>query len=101
MTRRSKDLFAAEFAVGKTGIYPVQPIDSAAWIWHPAFWDVSSAAHTEVFSGGWHQPVRLCFRKLFKADDSPVRVRVSTDERFELFLDGRIARGPDRSDIEH
>jgi len=31
-----------------------------------------------------------------------LRLHVSADERFELFLDGqRIARGPDRSDVEH
>jgi alpha-L-rhamnosidase len=88
--------------LGNTGILPVQPIDSAAWIWHPAFSDVSSLAHADVFSGGWRQPVLLRFRRQFEAAASPVRIHVSADERFELFLDGqRIARGPDRSDVEH
>jgi hypothetical protein len=88
--------------LGNTGILPVQPIDSAAWIWHPAFSDVSPPPHADVFSGGWRQPVLLRFRRQFEAAASPVRIHVSADERFELFLDGqRIARGPDRSDVEH
>jgi len=88
--------------LGNTGILPVQPIDSAAWIWHPAFSDISSLANAGYFSGGWHQPVLLRFRRQFEAAASPLRIHVSADERFELFLDGqRIARGPARSDVEH
>ena len=31
-----------------------------------------------------------------------LRIHVSADEPFELFVDGhRIARGPDRSDVQH
>ena len=45
--------------MGNTGILPVQPLDSAAWIWHPAFADVSSAANAGFFGGGWRQPVLL------------------------------------------
>ncbi len=88
--------------LGNTGILPVQPIDSAAWIWHPAFADVSPVARAEVFSGGWREPVLLRFRRQFEVTDAPLRIHVSADERFELFVDGqRIARGPDRSDVEH
>jgi hypothetical protein len=88
--------------LGNTGISPVQPIDEAAWIWHPEFGNPVGPSHTEVFSGGWQQPVLLRFRKHFEATSVPVRIHVSADERFELFLDGRrIARGPDRSDVEH
>jgi hypothetical protein len=44
----------------------------------------------------------LRFRRQFEAAAAPLRIHVSADERFELFLDGqRIARGPDRSDVEH
>ena len=87
---------------GNTGIKPLQPIDEAAWIWHPAFANVSKAAHAENFSAEWHEPVLLRFRKSFVATEAPLRLHVSGDERFELFLDGRrIARGPDRSDVEH
>ncbi len=87
---------------GNTGIKPLQPIDSAAWIWHPAFANLSNAAHAEFFSADWHEPVLLRFRKSFAATEAPLRLHVSADERFELFLDGRrIARGPDRSDVEH
>jgi hypothetical protein len=87
---------------GNNGILPVQPIDSAAWIWHPALLEVSPPPHADVFLGGWREPVLLRFRRQFDAAASPLRIHVSADERFELFLDGqRIVRGPDRSDVEH
>ena len=87
---------------GRYGRWPLQPIDGAAWIWHPAFANLSKAAHAENFSAEWHEPVLLRFRKSFVATEAPLRLHVSGDERFELFLDGRrIARGPDRSDVEH
>ena len=85
-----------------TGILPVQPIDEAAWIWHPDFGNPTAPSHAEFFSGGWSRPVFLRFRRQFEATASPLRIHVSADERFELFLDGqRITRGPDRSDVEH
>ncbi len=88
--------------LGNTGIMPIQPIDEAAWIWHPDFGNPAAPSHAEYFSGGWQQPVFLRFRRQFEAAASPLRIHVSADERFELFLDGqRIARGPDRSDVEH
>lgn len=88
--------------LGNTGICPLQPIDEASWIWHPEFGTIPSLSHSDVFSDGWHQPVLLRFRKQFDATASPLRIHVTADERFELFLDGhRIARGPDRSDVEH
>jgi len=88
--------------LGETGINPVQPIDEAAWIWHPAFANLARAAHAENFSVAWRGPVLLRFRKSFQATAAPLRLHISADERFELFLDGRrIARGPDRSDVEH
>jgi len=88
--------------LGNTGIVALQPIDEAAWIWHPDFGNAAAPSHGDVFSGGWREPVLLRFRKEFEAAAAPVRIHVSADERFELFLDGaRIARGPDRSDVEH
>ena len=88
--------------MGDTGINPLQPIDEAAWIWHPAFANPPRMPHIENFSIGWREPVLLRFRKTFEATAAPLRLHVSGDERFELFLDGRrIARGPDRSDVEH
>jgi hypothetical protein len=83
-------------------ILPLQAIDDAAWIWHPDFGNSPAAANSDRFSGGWRQSVILRFRKKFDATTSPLHIHVSADERFELFLDGqRIARGPDRSDVEH
>ena len=88
--------------LGDTGINPLQPIDSAAWIWHPDFGIIPATARAEVFSAGWRGPVLLRFRKNFEATATPLRIHVSADERFELFLDGaRIARGPDRAEVEH
>ncbi|MGO8837499.1 MAG: alpha-L-rhamnosidase C-terminal domain-containing protein [Limisphaerales bacterium] len=97
-----KVFLAPRLYTGNTGIMPVQPIDEAAWIWHPEFGNPAAPAHADYFSGGWSKPVVLRFRKPFEATIAPVRIHVSADERFELFLDGqRIARGPDRSDVEH
>lgn len=99
--RVTKVFLPARLHLGNTGISPVQPIDQAAWIWHPDFGN-PKAPRSEVFAGGWREPVFLRFRKAFQADATPLRLHVSADERFELFLDGqRIARGPDRSDVEH
>ena len=90
--------------LGNTGIEPLQPIDEAAWIWHPDFAPAAAPvpAHADEFFNGWRQPVLVRFRRPFSASAAPLRLHVSADERFELFLDGeRIARGPDRSDVEH
>lgn len=88
--------------LGNTGIYPLQPIDEAAWIWYPKPATGPTPARVEFFTGGWQEPVLLRFRKEFTMGAVPLRIHVSADERFELFLDGhRIARGPDRSDVEH
>jgi len=87
---------------GSTGIIDLQPIDEAAWIWYPELSPASMAVHSQVFAGGCREPTLLRFRREFDAGVSPMRIHVSADERFELFLDGdRIARGPDRSDVEH
>ena len=97
-----KILLPQRLHLGNTGINPVQPINEAAWIWHPAFAHPSSFAHAKAFASGWREPVLLRFHKDFEAGSAPLRIHVSADERFELFLDGqRIARGPDRSDVEH
>jgi hypothetical protein len=88
--------------LGDTGISPVQPIDDAAWIWYPDSAQKPKVKRAEFFASGWREPVLLRFRKVFEATDQTLRIHVSADERFELFLDGqRIARGPDRSDVEH
>lgn len=48
-------------------------------------------------------PVVLAFRNRFTVkQDETVRVHVSADERYELYLDGkRIGRGPERGDRHH
>lgn len=91
-----RQLYAAN-----AGIQPQQPIDAAAWIWHPDF-ARATKGREGYFADGWTDPVFLRFRREFEATAAPLVFHVSADERFELFLDGRrIARGPDRSDVEH
>ncbi|MCX7819908.1 MAG: alpha-L-rhamnosidase [Kiritimatiellae bacterium] len=100
---------------GNAGVIPVEPIDSAAWIWHPAYAGVPEPGRSNVpdsltrvwggrlayFDSGWRGPVFLRFRREFIGREAPLRIHVSADERFELFLDGiRIARGPDRSTVD-
>jgi len=48
-------------------------------------------------------PFVLAFRNRFRAErDTTVRIHVSADERYELYLDGtRIGRGPERGDRHH
>lgn len=108
-----KILLPARYYAGDTGIMPQQPIDEAAWIWRPNLVchdgpNMSEASRAKIrsreehFPEGWHGPEFLRFRKEFESAGSPLLFHVSADERFELMLDGqRIARGPDRSDVEH
>ncbi len=58
----------------------------AAWICHP---EVQGTA-----------PAVVAYRRRFKLDAAQtIRIHVSADERYELFLDGeRIGRGPQRGD---
>lgn len=47
-------------------------------------------------------PVVTAFRLGFKCSAETVRIRVSADERYELFLDGhRVGRGSERGNLEH
>ncbi len=81
-------LFATVPDDGDENIMVRQPIDSAAWIWHPG-----AVAGEKVF---------LLFRKAFESDGSPLTIHVSADERYELLLDGvRVSRGPHRGDLNH
>lgn len=98
----------ARMHLGNAGILPQQPIDEAAWLWHPDLDPMSPEARALVggraghFATGWNGPVFLRFRREFDASAAPLVFHVSADERFELFLDGRrVARGPDRGDVEH
>lgn len=63
-------------------------------------WPASWVAHPEVKGT---EPTVTAYRKRFKLDAAQrVRIHVSADERYELFLDGeRIGRGPQRGDREN
>lgn len=73
----------------EANLRPRYAIENAAWIWHPAH-------------GGRDMAV-LSFENRFRVDQrQEVRIQVSADQRYELFLDGElISRGPDRGDVEH
>lgn len=53
--------------------------------------------------GAIHPPFVTAYRCRFHADTaSTIRLHVSADERYELFLDGeRLGRGPERGDPSH
>ena len=76
------------FSRGDTNVRALQPIDSAAWIW-AARRDASECCGTPEF---------VRFECAFDAVPSePLRLDVTADERYVLFLDGReISRGPHR-----
>ena len=64
-------------------------LPDAAWYWHPER-RVQEAGYT-------------LFRKIFHTPSpAPLRLAVSADNRYNLYLDGRlIGRGPCRSDLRH
>ena len=78
---------------GNTNIFPVQPIDAAAWLTHPDF------AH----EGAEVAALRLVrFRCAFTSDGAPLVFDVTADERFCLTLDGQfVARGPHRGSVDN
>lgn len=64
------------------------PVNQAEWIWLP--------------EGRGSDPVIARLSCAFTSTESPLRIHVSADQRFELLLDGvRIGRGPDACDARH
>ena len=77
---------------GNTNIIKIQPVDEAAWVWHPAFVDEIPGLRPRV----------VRFRAEFDARDEPLVFDVSADERLVLALDGEIVlRGPNRGLVEN
>lgn len=70
-------------------ILPGHPAERASWIWSP--------------HRGPQDPAFLSFRLSFDwSGAKPLRIHVTADNRYRLFLDGRlISCGPDRSDVAH
>ena len=82
----------ARLSRGNTSITVQQPIDRAAWVWHPA---LTSETPGSV-------PRLLRFRCPFSVSGEPFVFDISADERFILLLDGAIvARGPNRASVEN
>lgn len=80
------------YSRGDLGVRRCQPIDDAAWVWHPGF-AAESCAQTERY---------LRLRRAFTSPGAWARIDVSADERFVLLLDGRIVgRGPNRGSVEN
>ena len=82
----------ARYTRGNTGITVIQPVDYAAWVWHPAL----------VGELPGLKPRVVRFRCAFEALGEPLKFDLSADERFVLLLDGEIiSRGPNRGLIEN
>src|SRR3954467_1575194 len=62
----------------------------------PAEW-IAPTPHASL------EPQAFAWRHRFTIDQArTLRIHVSADERYELFLDGeRIGRGPERGDLDH
>ncbi len=73
----------------RVNIARIQSVDEAAWIWH---------AETAL-----DEPVFLVFRARFEVKQpETLRFHLSADQRYELLCDGvRVAKGPDRADVDH
>ncbi len=93
-TKKNKFLTASRFIISKQPFEPKSisssPSASAPW---PAKW----VGHPDEQCDS---PEVLAFHLSFVIrKEIPVRIHVSADERYELFLDGkRIGRGPERGD---
>ena len=63
-------------------------------------WPAKWVAHPEI---PVDEPQVVAYRRRFSLDEAArLRVHVSADERYELFLDGeRLGRGPERGDVEN
>ncbi|TWT74583.1 Bacterial alpha-L-rhamnosidase [Posidoniimonas polymericola] len=70
-------------------IYRQYAIEQAAWVWAEGV--------------GVDEELVLEFENTFSVgEDTEVTVHVTADQRYELFLDGRLLSvGPDRSDVAH
>ncbi|HSQ40586.1 MAG TPA: hypothetical protein VLM78_10555, partial [Anaerolineales bacterium] len=67
--------------------------------WHTGAWSARWIAHPEAAN----LPSVVAYRRVFTAvADVTLRIHVSADERYALYLDGaRIGRGPERGDRHH
>ncbi|MFA7345218.1 MAG: hypothetical protein WC003_13020 [Terrimicrobiaceae bacterium] len=77
---------------------PFARSDTAPSFWERGRWPCRWIAVPEA-----RPPCFCAFRRMFSiAEETVVRVHVSADERYELFLDGRrIGLGPERGDREN
>lgn len=100
-----KRIFRPErFVRGDENVRGIQEIDRAAWIWVPNDERYGDAAMmVGVRKDSDYQSRFFRFRCEFPAkSDVPLRIDVSADERFILYLDGwEIARGPHRGHPDH
>jgi len=88
--------------LGRTNVRPLQPIDSAAWVWASDEPDWTMDANDDWTVDPRGAP--SVFRRFvcdFTSDGMPFELDVSADERFVLLLDGEvIARGPHRGSVD-
>lgn len=80
------------YSRGNTNVTKIQPIDYAAWVWHPALVDELPGL----------KPRAVRFSNSFEATGGKLIFHISADERFVLILDGEIiSRGPNRGTVEN
>lgn len=95
----------ARFQRGNTNLVPVQPIDDACWIWHPADSGTSKVSMEITHGARNDKSVSnvMVFQREFTCDKAEtIEFDVSADERFYLTLDGQfVARGPNRAAVEN
>jgi alpha-L-rhamnosidase len=90
---RGRRVAAGEKLIGADGnIQPGHPGERAAWVWAPG--------------RGAQETALLEFSLQVQLDEEagavPVRLHLSADHRFQVWLDGQLVScGPDRSDVEH
>jgi hypothetical protein len=84
-----RTLITTEPFPGPSDAYNERGIWPAHWIGHPQVRGL--------------EPAVTAFRRVFSlAEKTTLRIHVSADERYELFLDGtRIGRGPERGDVQN
>jgi alpha-L-rhamnosidase len=75
-------------------------VDRSAYKFTGSPWPAQWVGHADQMG---QKPVVIAYRCRFSASqDEQIRIHVSADERYELFLDGvRIGRGPERGDVDN
>jgi hypothetical protein len=80
---------------------PFAHLDQQKTLWGRGSWPARWVTHPEVGAG--QRPVVVAYRREFRlAAEATVRLHVSADERYQLYVDGTmLGRGPERGDADN